>query len=70
MKTKLRRLGDITADMELLIDEMIIDHDLQRGEVISLINGFIESHYPDSIERYEEDDSRSIVFVGHRSNLK
>lgn len=53
IKPKLRPLGHITQDMELLISEMIDGHDLQHGEVLNLIRGYLEIHYPGAKEEYE-----------------
>jgi len=50
----LRPLGDIISDMEGLLDEMLVDHDLEMGNVLSIIHNFIQVHYPDSIETYTD----------------
>lgn len=37
-------MGDITADLELLYFEMLVDHDMQRHEVIGLFLQWAETH--------------------------
>lgn len=69
-KQKLRRLGDITQDLEPLILEMVEDHDMQAGEILSLVYGYLQIHAPASFEIYEEDLSRPIYYYGHRSGVK
>ncbi len=45
-------MGHITTDMEPLLFEMMINHDLQLHEVFSLIKAWTEVHYPAAIEEY------------------
>ena len=47
-------MGKILLDLELILDEMCIDHELQLGDVLSLIKSHIDIHLPDAIESYEE----------------
>lgn len=51
-KKKLRPLGQVTSAMEKLILEMTDDHELQHGEVLNLIRGYLEIHCPESQEQY------------------
>ena len=46
----MRALGKITDKLELLIEEMVEDHELQRYEIIALVNDYIKVHYPSAIE--------------------
>ncbi len=50
----MRPLGDVLLDMEVLVDEMIDDHDLQWGDILSLLHGHLLVHNPDSRENYED----------------
>jgi len=52
--TKLRPLGKITDALEPLIEELIDGHGLQHGEVLNLIRGYLEIHYPDARETYKD----------------
>lgn len=68
-KSKLRKLGDVTSDLEPILLEMIEGHDLQIGEVLNLVRGYLEIHTPDALEQYE-DGTRPIFYYGHRTGLK
>lgn len=50
---KLRPLGHILLDMESILLEMCIDHDLQWSDVLHLIYGYLEVHLPGSREEYD-----------------
>lgn len=52
---KLRPLGHILLDLEDVLTEMIELHELQKGDVLSLVNSYIDVHHPDCIEEYEDD---------------
>lgn len=54
MAKKIRPLGDITSDLEPLIEEMIYKHDMQWGEVLSIIHGYLMVHCPNAREKYIE----------------
>lgn len=56
----MRKFGDILLDMEVLLDEMIDDHECQCGDILSLIYSHIEIHRQDCIEVYEEDNSSPV----------
>ena len=62
MAKKIRRLGDITQDLEVLLLELHIDHDLQHGEVLYLINGWQKIHVPQQIETYEKDGTHPVLY--------
>lgn len=49
---KLRRLGDVTLDLEQVLDEMTTDHDLQWGEVLHLVYAWLVIHAPANREEY------------------
>ena len=53
MKKKIRPIGDILLEMEPLILEMI-DHNLQWGDILNMVRGYLEVHCPDAQEEYEE----------------
>jgi hypothetical protein len=61
-KKKLRSLGQITSDMELLLQEMTDEdqHDMQRHEVIALVEGWIIMHAENQIEE-RLDGTRPIL---------
>jgi hypothetical protein len=53
--SKLRPLGSITTDLELLLDEMCIQHDMQHHEVLALVNASLCLHFPNSKEEFEDE---------------
>lgn len=59
----IRRLGDITEDLEPLIFELVEGHDMQWGEILNLIKGYLEIHCPGAQEEYE-DGTRPIMYYG------
>lgn len=61
-KKKLRPVGQITADLEKLLFELHIDHDMQHGEVLYLINGWQKIHVPDQIETYTKDGTHPVLY--------
>lgn len=63
-KKQIRALGDITSDLEPLLLEMVSDHDLQHGEILNIIRGYLEIHCPGSKEQYT-DGTQPIFFYGH-----
>lgn len=69
-KKKLRRLGDITADLEPLILEMVVDHDLQYHEILGIIFQYLEVHCPGAKEVYTKDGSSPVFYYGSKERLK
>lgn len=60
----MRKMGDIMHDLEDLVTEMVEDHDLQFGEILNLVYGYLVVHRPDAQEVYEEDDTNPIFYYG------
>jgi hypothetical protein len=52
MKKKLRPLGKTLLDLEVLMLEMAVDHDLQWGDILNLVRGYLEVHCPQAQEQY------------------
>lgn len=65
-KKKLRSLSDITFDLETLLIEMTDSdgHDMQWGEVLHLVHGYMMIHLPHAQEVYEHDGSSPTFFYG------
>lgn len=61
----MRPSGDILLDMEVLLDELVDDHDLQIGDILSLINSHLIIHRPDAREEYE-DGGHPVYFYGSK----
>lgn len=67
---KHRQIGKILLDLEVLLDELLIGHELQCGDVLNLVYGHIRIHNPDSIEVYTEDNFNPIFYYGPLKDLK
>jgi hypothetical protein len=57
MKKKIRPLGSILLDLEIILDEMIDSHELQEGDLYGLIFSHIDIHRPDIKEKYVDGGS-------------
>lgn len=64
LRMKIRPLGSIMLEMELLISEMVEDHDLQWSDILALVFGYLMAHFPDAREEYEDDDSHPSYYYG------
>lgn len=47
----MRPIGEIYCDLEVLLDEMIDDHQVQMGDVLHWVHGHLQFHRPDCIEQ-------------------
>jgi len=50
----IRPVGSILLDIEPLLLELVVDHDLQHGDVYGLLKSYLDIHLPDHIEEYED----------------
>lgn len=69
MGKSIRPLGDITLDLEPLINEMVNDHELQKGEILALINVYLDIHHPECIEKYVEG-GQPVFYYGYKGDKK
>lgn len=67
---KLRPLGDILLDMEPLIMEMAEGHDLQHGDILNLVRGYLDVHLPGAREVYADDESSPEFYYGPKRGDK
>jgi hypothetical protein len=67
--SRIRSFGKILLDMEILLDEMVDDHDVQLGDLLGLVNSWAQVHRPDCIEEYIEG-GRPAHFYGPAEELK
>jgi len=67
-KKKLRPMGEITADLEILLEEMTDPEgqDLQWGEILFLIFSWLSVHAQHARETYTEDGSHPEFKYGPR----
>jgi hypothetical protein len=68
-KKKIRPLGDILLDLEVILDEMIDSHDLQWGDVRSLVMQHLKTHRPDAQEQYVSGGN-PVDYYGPKEFLK
>lgn len=68
-KKKLRPLGAISNELEPILEEMVVDHELQVHEILAIIKGYLECHYPESIEQYL-DGTHPILWYTHKEVKK
>lgn len=52
---KIRPFGQITDDLEPLIQEMANDHKMQWGEILAIIYGYLMVHCEENREVYEDN---------------
>ena len=57
-------------DLEAVLHELYIDHDLQHGNVIAIVDDFSKVHFPEHLEVYDADDSNPVMLRGHKSDVK
>ena len=68
-RKKLRHVGEITQDMEYLLQELVYGHKLQIHEVMGIQYAYLRFHCPEAIEQYE-DGTEAVWFYGHQDYLK
>ena len=64
-----RTVGDVLLDMEPLLQELGITQGLQKGDILALVNSYIDIHMPGIIEQYVEGGS-PFYFYGPKEELK
>ena len=61
-KKNIRKVGNVLLDMEPLIQELVAQ-ELQWGDILNLIRGYLEVHCPDAQEEYI-DGGNPIFYYG------
>lgn len=71
MKKKLEPFGNVSSDLELVLERMTDPqgHDLQWGEVLFQVLEWLEVHAPHAQEMYK-DGTRPVFQYRHRDHLK
>ena len=62
----MRRMGDIMHDLEDVLLEMTEKHDLQYGEILNLVYGYLKVHCPESQEEYEDGEHPEFYYGPRR----
>ncbi len=68
-RKNIRPLGEITADQERCLLEMVVDHKMQWHEILGIILLYLSVHAPDSQEEYM-NGTHPVFFYGPREKLK
>lgn len=61
-------LGELTQELENVIQKMIDQHDLQNGEIDGILHTYLEIHYPLNKEPYV-DGTQPVRYYGHIDGL-
>ena len=67
-KKRLRKVGDIMLDMEKLLLELGVDHDMQWYEILNLVRGYLEVHLPGQREKYTDGSNPEFYYGFPRRN--
>jgi hypothetical protein len=68
-KKKLRPVGQTLLDLEKVLLEMCIDHDMQWGDVLNIVRGYLEVHVPGAQEQYTEGGN-PVFYYGPNPDTK
>lgn len=69
-RKKLRPLGHTLIDLEKLLLEMCVDHDMQWGDVLNLVRGYMEVHVPGAQEQYDAGGNPIFYYGPPKSETK
>jgi hypothetical protein len=69
MGKKLKRMGDIMFLVEKFVSKAAGEHDLQRHEILALVDRHIMFHYPNANEEFN-DGTRPFVYFGHQDGVE
>lgn len=65
-----RALGQITGDLEPLLQELTDKHEMQWHEILGLIHAYLVVHCPQGQETYTADGDHPVFYYGPRGGLK
>jgi hypothetical protein len=68
--TKIRPLGDILLDLEPLLEEIIDTHSIQKGEIVSLVDVWVQIHRPDAVEKYVDGSPSPVLYKPGKKRKK
>lgn len=64
MSERLRPLGVVLIDLEDVIQEMVGAHELQWGDVLHIVHGYLCVHNPEAQEEYTDGSGSPIFYYG------
>lgn len=50
----MKPMGELTGELEIILEQMVDEHDLQHGEVLALVHMWLMVHRPGARECYVE----------------
>ena len=59
-----KSIGKLMLELEVLLDQMIDEHELQAGDILNLVHGHLVSHRPDAFEQYIDDGTSPVFYYG------
>jgi hypothetical protein len=63
MSNKLRPFGEVTDDLEIILEEMVDEQEMQTGEILAQIFSWIQIHRPEAMEEYL-DGTNPVFYYG------
>jgi hypothetical protein len=78
LETRLRRednatiqpFGDLISELEEVIQKMVDQHDLQFGDILSIVHGYLCVHNPEAREEYVDGSGSPTFYYGSKEGLK
>jgi hypothetical protein len=64
-----RPLGQILLEIEPLLLEAMVEHDLQYSDIYGLLRQYLQVHLPEHEEKYV-DGTTPVFYYGHKNYLK
>ena len=60
----MKTINELMFEIEQTVSDMIYKQDMQKGEVLALVEQYINVHHPEAIEEYSQDGTNPIYFYG------
>ncbi len=67
-KPRIEPMGDLTSDMEEVLHKMVTQHDMQTGEILALVERYMDIHWPSCAEPFN-DGTLPVRYYGHVDGL-
>ena len=69
MNKKIRPIGEIMFDVEDILDEMCVSHQMQWHEVLGLIYASLQLHYKESQEEFLDGSKPVFKYEQYNKNV-
>jgi hypothetical protein len=67
---KLQPFGDLIGEMEIVIQKMVDQHDVQWGNILNEVYGYLRVHNPGAQEEYTDGSGSPVFYYGPKEGLK